>query len=85
MVRIKPWAPLLLSAAALGVSAPSALGANPNSNGCNGNIVARNNHVSGIRGASGNPKASAGPGFFKGGDFPGSVPAAIAGKRSACP
>jgi hypothetical protein len=86
MLRIKRCVPVVIVAGALGVSAPAALGAaNPNSNGCNGNIVATFNHNSGSAGASGNPNSSAGPGFFFGGDSPGSVPAAINGiARAQC-
>jgi len=83
MLRMKLWAPLVLflSAAALGVSAPADLAvSNPSSNGCNGNIVAFFNHNSGTTANN-----SKGPGFFLGGDSPGSVPAAIQGARSLCP
>lgn len=63
---------VLLSAAllALGVAASSAsaiVGGAPEpseSPGCNGLSVARDNHISGPFGASGNPNASAGLGYF---------------------
>jgi hypothetical protein len=76
----------LLSAAllALGIGASSASAAAPNpseSPGCGGLIVAQTNHNSGPFGASGNPNASAGPGFFIKGQ--GAVPDAIAERRGA--
>ena len=76
----------LLSAAllALGVGASSASAAAPPpfaSPGCGGLIVAQTNHISGFFGASGNPNASAGPGYFIKGQ--GAVPAAIAERRQA--
>jgi hypothetical protein len=36
----------------------------PESPGCGGHAIATRNHNSGSFGASGNPKSSAGPGFF---------------------
>jgi hypothetical protein len=78
MLRVKLWGPAILVAAALGGFPPAALAeANGTSDGCNGNIVALMNHVSGLGGASGNPNASAGPGFFLAGANPGSVSDAI--------
>ena len=76
----------LLSAAllAIGVGASSASAAAPNpseSPGCGGLIVAQTNQNSGPFGASGNPNASAGPGYFIKGQ--GAVPAAIAERRGA--
>jgi hypothetical protein len=74
----------LLSAAllALGVGASSASAAAPNpsgSPGCDGLIVGLLNHGSGPVGASGNPNASAGPGYF----LQGFSPDAIAAVRAA--
>jgi hypothetical protein len=84
MLRIKLWAAVVLSAAMLAVCVPPAIGAaNPNSNGCNGNIIATFNHSSGTSGASGNPHSSAGPGSFIGGQYPGSVADAVHGVQSA--
>lgn len=42
----------------------SALADPPDAPGCEGQIVATFNHNSGASGASGNPNASAGPGYF---------------------
>ncbi len=36
----------------------------PGTPSCDGQLVAISNHASGAYGASGNPKASAGPGYF---------------------
>jgi hypothetical protein len=73
----------LLVAGALVGSAPAALGATPTPTpgtpGCAGLIVATINHASGAAGASGNPRASAGPGYFLGPN----TPAAIAAVRAA--
>jgi hypothetical protein len=83
MSRVKLLIAGLLIAGALGGSAPTALGATPTptpgSPGCVGQIVATINHLSGAAGASGNPRASAGPGYFLGPD----TPAAIAAVRAA--
>jgi hypothetical protein len=69
----------LLTAVAMGAGASAALASAPQS--CVGQVVAVTNHNSGVIGASGNPQASAGPGYFFG---PG-TPDAIAGVRSeAC-
>jgi hypothetical protein len=54
----------------------------PGSPGCRGHIVATLNHNSGILGASGNPKSSAGPGFFF---HQGTAEAVHAVKEGACP
>jgi hypothetical protein len=57
----------LLAVAAFALSSPPALGDAPSfvgSPGCKGLIVATFNHGSGVLGASGNPNASAGPGYF---------------------
>jgi hypothetical protein len=57
----------ILVAAALSIFTATAPATTPQpteSHGCNGNIVAELNHNSGIFGASGNPKSSAGPGYF---------------------
>ena len=85
MLRIiKVWGSAVLAMGVMGVFTPTALGeAAPGSNGCNGNIVATFNHDSGSGGASGNQNASAGPGFFLGGESPGSVSGAVQGVRSA--
>jgi hypothetical protein len=40
---------------------------------CMGQIVAATNHISGDGGASGNPQASAGPGFFLGPNTAGAI------------
>jgi len=73
----------LLVAGVLTGSAPAALGATPTptpgSPGCVGQIVATINHLSGPAGASGNPRASAGPGYFLGPN----TAAAIAAVRAA--
>jgi hypothetical protein len=50
----------VLSASPANSAAPPAFG----SPGCKGLIVATINHISGVNGASGNPNASAGPGYF---------------------
>ena len=56
---------LIASLAVAGLAVPSsALAAQPSDPGCGGQIVATFNHASGQFGASGNPNASAGPGFF---------------------
>lgn len=52
-----------LTGAALAVPS-SALATHGEGPGCEGRIVATFNHNSGAFGASGNPNASAGPGFF---------------------
>lgn len=84
MLRFKVWGPALLAGAALGGVAPAALGeAAPGSHGCNGNVVATENHSSASQRPNGNPKASVGPGYVRGGEYPGSVPAAIQKKRTA--
>jgi hypothetical protein len=57
----------VLAFATFALSSSSPLGATPSSvgsPGCNGLIVATINHTSGDFGASGNPNASAGPGYF---------------------
>ena len=57
---------LVLTAAVLFLSASSALADAPafdESPGCGGLIIATFNHNSGQFGASGNPKASSGPGY----------------------
>jgi hypothetical protein len=57
----------ILAVAAFALSASPANSAAPpaaGSPGCNGLIVADTNHMSGPYGASGNPNASAGPGYF---------------------
>ena len=54
----------------------------PGTPGCRGHIVATLNHNSGSFGASGNPKSSAGPGFFFHQETSEAVHAA---KESACP
>jgi len=85
MIRIKHCVPIVLAAGALGVTAPAALGdANPNSNGCTGNSVANSNHSQSLNGASGNPNSSAGPGYFLGGDSPGSVSDAVHNTQGIC-
>jgi hypothetical protein len=50
--------------------------------GCPGQIIATINHASGPFGASGNPNASAGPGYFFG---PGTSEAVQAAKEAFCP
>jgi hypothetical protein len=86
MSRIKIFAPAVLAAAALGtILSPAALGeAAPGSHGCTGNIVASFNHNSGAGGASGNPRASAGPGYFIAGGGPRAVADAVHGAQSLC-
>jgi hypothetical protein len=54
----------VLMAVAMGGGASTALASSPQS--CVGQIVAATNHNSGAIGASGNPQASAGPGYFFG-------------------
>jgi hypothetical protein len=57
----------ILAFGAFALPTSSALGAAPPSSGspgCTGLIVAEFNHNSGSFGASGNPNASAGPGYF---------------------
>jgi hypothetical protein len=85
VLRITAWAPAILATAALGVFAPTALGAAAlGSNGCKGNSVATENHDSAFESPSGNPNASTGPGVVLGGLFPGSVRSAIEEVRSSC-
>lgn len=86
MLRIKPSGPAILAATALGAFAPAALGdANPASHGCNGNTIARENHLSGpVESPSRNPNASVGPGYVHGGESPGSVAKVVQEKRSSC-
>jgi hypothetical protein len=67
----------LLTAVAMGGGASAAMASSAQS--CVGRVVAATNHNSGALGASGNPQASAGPGYFVG---PG-TPEAIAGVREA--
>jgi hypothetical protein len=59
-----------LAAPAVG---PSTAFADAPSQACPGQIVATINHGSGAFGASGNPQASAGPGFFLGSDTAGAI------------
>jgi len=68
------------------IFSPAAFGlhAAPGSNGCVGNVVADTNHGSGIEGASGNPHASAGPGYFLAEEGPGAVPEAVHFVQSLC-
>ena len=54
----------------------------PGSPGCRGHIIATLNHNSGSFGASGNPRSSAGPGFFF---HQGTSAAVHAAKEGACP
>jgi hypothetical protein len=82
-MRVKLLISGLLVAGAVAGTAPAALAdtptPTPGSPGCVGHIVATTNHNSGQFGASGNPNASAGPGYFLG----PSTPAAIAAVRAA--
>ena len=75
----------LVGALAVLAIAPATLAAAPNpssSPGCGGLIVAATNHASGAGGASGNSRASAGPGYFLRSD----TRAAIEGVRNTfCP
>ena len=65
MKRTQLAASIVLATGAAAIAAPSALAGSPGGNhGCNGQIVAETNHFSGLFGASGNPNASAGPGYF---------------------
>ena len=76
MSRTKIASAFLSAAALASVLTPVALGeAAPGSNGCKGNTVALFNHNS--VGASGNPNASAGPGYFLASGGPGAVAAAV--------
>jgi hypothetical protein len=74
----------VLVAGAVAGSAPVALAdtptPTPGSPGCVGQIVATFNHNSGAAGASGNPNASAGPGYFLGPD----TAAAVHGAQALC-
>jgi hypothetical protein len=45
----------------------------PDAASCNGLVVAISNHSSGLPGASGNPDASAGPGYFLGESTPDAI------------
>jgi hypothetical protein len=67
MRKAKVFTGGILAVAAFAFSAAPANSAAPpatGSPGCNGLIVATFNHNSGVLGASGNPNASAGPGYF---------------------
>ncbi len=56
---------LIASLVAASLAVPSsALADHREGPGCQGSIVATFNHNSGVFGASGNPNASAGPGYF---------------------
>ncbi len=50
--------------AASGASAANSPVPAPGTASCQGHLIAISNHASGADGASGNPKASAGPGYF---------------------
>jgi hypothetical protein len=52
----------------------------PESHGCRGHVVSVRNHNSGEFGASENPKASAGPGFF----FHEGTGEAVQGVKESC-
>ena len=79
MFRAKLLVCGVLVAGAVATSAPVALAAAPESPGCAGRTVALINHNSGPFGASGNPNASAGPGYFLGTSTAAAVHAAQAG------
>jgi hypothetical protein len=70
MRRVKLMTACGLSAMALSILAMPAAARepeplpSPESPGCNGHVISVRNHNSGEFGASENPKASAGPGFF---------------------
>jgi hypothetical protein len=71
-----------LAATALLLPASAAFADEPLAPGCMGQAVATLNHESGAFGASGNPNASAGPGYFLGPDTSEAVHAA---QETACP
>jgi len=54
------------AAAAFAGTAAASPDPQPNTPNCKGHVMAISNHSSGAYGASGNPKASAGPGYFLG-------------------
>ena len=85
MRRAKVFTGGILAAAVFALSASPANSAAPpatGSPGCNGLIVATFNHNSGVLGASGNPNASAGPGYFFG---PGTRDAVHGVQEFNCP
>jgi peptidoglycan hydrolase-like protein with peptidoglycan-binding domain len=65
---MRRWVIPSLATAALVLPASSALADQPPEPGCKGQIVATINHELGTFGASGNPNASAGLGYFLGPD-----------------
>jgi hypothetical protein len=74
---------LIASLAAAALAGPSAaLADQPPDAGCEGRIVATLNHLSGLAGASGNPNASAGPGYFLKQD---TAEAVLGVKDASCP
>jgi hypothetical protein len=80
---MRRWVAPSLAAAALILPASSAFAdQQPLDPGCEGRIIATFNHASGPFGASGNPNASAGPGYFFG---PGTSEAVHAAKETFCP
>ncbi len=86
MRRIKLLTSCSLAVAAVSSFAVPALAETPapepGTPGCQGHIVATLNHNSGFLGASGNPKSSAGPGFFF---HEGTSEAVHGAKEAACP
>jgi hypothetical protein len=76
------WVIASLGVTALVFSASPAFADEPPDPGCQGQIVAAINHASGPFGASGNPNASAGPGYFLGPDTSEAVHAV---KETFCP
>jgi len=69
--RVRPTLTAFIAAGAIAASPPAAFGQSPANSpepiagepSCSGLIVASSNQDSGADGPSGNPKASAGPGF----------------------
>jgi hypothetical protein len=80
---MRRWVAPSLAVAALILPASSAFAdQQPSDPGCQGRIVATFNHDSGPFGASGNPNASAGPGYFLGPDTSEAVHAVM---ETFCP
>lgn len=70
---MRRWVTPSLVVAALVLPVSPAFADTPQDPGCQGQIVATFNHDSGPFGASGNPNASAGPGYFLGPDTSAAV------------
>ena len=73
MHTVKMVTGAIMAAAAFAIPSSSAVAAPMPDEACGGQIVALFNHFSGAAGASGNPAASAGPGYFLQQDTPDAI------------